>query len=102
MRFIRKLMVKTTHLVWSFLFGKGDEKYMILSVISLCTIVAFLLVYLHTREERNRIERKDLLDRLMSRDFVEYKEMVQEPEKYEPVSLNEEQEYWREIEESKV
>ncbi|WP_394137445.1 hypothetical protein [Cytobacillus oceanisediminis] len=70
--------------------------------ILLFTVITALLVYLHFREEKNRIERKDLMDRLMSRDFVEYKEMVQEPEKFEPVSLDEEQEYWREIEESKV
>ena len=53
---------------------------------------------------QHRAEQKeqDMLNRLMSKDLEEYKEMVNEPVKYEPVSVTDEQEYWMEIEEQKV
>ncbi len=47
-------------------------------------------------------ERKDLMDRIMSKDFVEYKETTSDPVKYSPVTVTEEDEYWREVEDNKV
>ncbi|MFC0274099.1 hypothetical protein ACFFIX_22380 [Metabacillus herbersteinensis] len=70
-------------------------------VILFATIVV-LLIHLHRREESNKQERQDLIDRLMSKDFVEYKEQTSEPVMYDPVEVSEAAEYWREIEESKV
>lgn len=72
----------------------------ITSVALFCTIV-LLLHHMSKREEQNRLERKDLLDRIMSRNFTEYKEHTSEPVKYEPVTLTEEDEYFREVEEQK-
>jgi hypothetical protein len=69
--------------------------------IALFSTIVSLLYYLYKREEQNRFERKDLLDRIMSRDFTEYKEHTSEPIKYEPVTLTEEDEYLREVEEQK-
>jgi hypothetical protein len=73
-----------------------------LSSIVLFLVIAALITYLFIREEKNRVERQDLMDRLMSKDFVEYKESVSEPVEFEPVSMTEEQEYWKEIEDQKV
>jgi membrane protein implicated in regulation of membrane protease activity len=64
--------------------------------------VCALLVFLHQKEQQHKEERKDLLDRIMARDYVEYKEQTTEPVKYEPVTVTEEDEYWREIEERKL
>jgi hypothetical protein len=54
------------------------------------------------RESQVAEERKDLMDRIMSKDYVEYKEQTTEPISYTPVTMTEEAEYWREIEENKV
>lgn len=72
----------------------------VVSVALFCTI-ALLLHHISKREEQNRLERKDLLDRIMSRNFMEYKEHTSEPIKYEPVTVTEEDEYLREVEEQK-
>ncbi|WP_026562485.1 hypothetical protein [Bacillus sp. J37] len=69
--------------------------------ILFATIVV-LLIQLHKREEANKQERQDLMDRLMSKDFAEYKEQTGEMLKFEPITVSEEDEYYREIEESKV
>jgi hypothetical protein len=65
------------------------------------TIVA-LLFFTYKREEQMKKERADLLDRIMARTYVEYKEQTSEPVKYEPVVVTEEEEYWRELEEKKL
>jgi hypothetical protein len=65
-------------------------------------IVCVLLVYIHQMERLNKEERKDLLDRIMAKNYVEYKEQTSEPVKYEPVVVTEEDEYWRELEERKI
>jgi hypothetical protein len=65
-------------------------------------IVCVLLVYIHQMERLNKEERKDLLDRIMAKNYVEYKEQTSEPVKYEPVVVTEEDEYWRELEEKKL
>jgi hypothetical protein len=64
--------------------------------------VVTLLYFFYKREEQFAKERNDLLDRIMSRNFTEYKEHTAEPIKYEPVTVTEEDEYWRELEEKKV
>lgn len=69
--------------------------------VALLMTIAVLLVFLYKREEQQQQERKDLLDRIMSRSFVEYKEQTTAPIKYEPVSVSEQAEYWREIEEQR-
>lgn len=63
-------------------------------------IIVLLLYFAYKREEQFKEERKDYLDRIMSKDFVEYKQT--ESVQYEPVVLTEEEEYYREIEEQKV
>jgi hypothetical protein len=87
--------------------GAGDidviwrEKHMELAVTSVtlfCTII-LLLHHISKHEEQNRLERKDLLDRIMARNYTEYKEQITEPIKYEPVTITEEDEYLREVEE---
>jgi hypothetical protein len=65
-------------------------------------IVCVLLVYIHQMDKLNKEERKDLLDRIMAKNYVEYKEQTSEPVKYEPVVVTEEDEYWRELEEKKL
>lgn len=70
--------------------------------LTLLLTIGVLLVFLYVREQQNRDERKDLLDRIMSRTFVEYKEQTAAPVKYEPVSVSEQAEYWREIEEHRM
>jgi hypothetical protein len=65
------------------------------------TIVS-LLYFTYKREEQMKKERADLLDRIMARNYVEYKEQTAEPVKYEPVVVTEEEEYWRELEEKKL
>lgn len=64
-------------------------------IVALLAFIAFLLIQQQT-------ERKDMLDRLMSRSFVEYKELTQAPVTYDPVDMNEQAEYWKEIERMKV
>jgi hypothetical protein len=64
--------------------------------------VVTLLYFFYKREEQFAKERNDLLDRIMARTYVEYKEQTAEPVKYEPVTVTEEDEYWRELEEKKV
>lgn len=56
---------------------------------------------MYKRDEQYKEERKDYLNRLMAKDFVEYKEQTENVQ-YEPVVLTEEEEYYREIEEQKV
>jgi hypothetical protein len=65
------------------------------------TIVA-LLYFTYKREEQMKKERADLLDRIMARTYVEYKEQTAEPVKYEPVTVTEQDEYWMELQEKKV
>lgn len=65
-------------------------------------IVMMLIVFIYYRESQMQEERKDLMDRIMSKDYVEYKEQTTEPISYTPVTMTEEAEYWREIEENKV
>jgi hypothetical protein len=65
-------------------------------------IVCVLLVYIHQMEKQNKEERKDLLDRIMARNYVEYKEQTAEPVKYEPVTVTEQDEYWMELQEKKL
>lgn len=67
----------------------------------LFAIIILLLILMYKREEQYKEERKDYLDRLMAKDFVEYKAET-ESVKYDPVVLTEEEEYYREIEEQKV
>lgn len=67
----------------------------------LFAIIVLLLYLMYKREEQYKEERKDYLDRLMAKDFVEYKEQAEHVQ-YEPVVLTEEEEYYREIEEQKV
>ncbi|TCJ93413.1 UNVERIFIED_ORG: hypothetical protein BDK47_13333 [Anoxybacillus amylolyticus] len=62
--------------------------------------ICALLVFLYQKEQQHKEERKDLLDRIMS--YTEYKEQTAEPVKFEPVTVTEEDEYWREIEERKL
>lgn len=68
----------------------------------LFAIIIGLLLFIYKREEQTKKERADLLDRIMSKDFVEYKEQTEEPVQYEPVVLSEQDEYYREIEDRKV
>ncbi|WP_057766706.1 hypothetical protein [Cytobacillus praedii] len=68
----------------------------------LFAIILLLIVFIYKREEQMKEERKDLMDRIMSKDFVEYKETTSDPVKYSPVTVTEEDEYWREVEDNKV
>lgn len=70
--------------------------------LTLLLTIGVLLVFLYVREQQNRDERKDLLDRIMSRTFVEYKENTTAPVKYDPVSVSDAEEYRREIEEHRM
>lgn len=69
--------------------------------MSYTIIIIGLLIFIYLREEQHKKVVNDLMDRAMSKDFVEYKEQTQEPVIYEPVTLTDEQEYWNEIEENK-
>lgn len=75
-----------------------------LLTFGLCTTLAFtaisglLLTHLYKREQQVIDERKDLLDRLMSRDFEEYKEATTPIQRFEPVNKSDADEFWDEME----
>lgn len=73
------------------------ELYLFLTIVALLCFLVYERIARQVDQEREREERQDLLDRLMARNFVEYKEQTQEPVRYEPVSVSEEEEYWREL-----
>jgi len=76
----------------------GDVVFLaVLAVISL-----LFFAVLVQREREHRAERRDLLDRLMSRDIHEYKAVTApEPNVSDPVHVSDEEEYLREIEQMK-
>jgi predicted Holliday junction resolvase-like endonuclease len=82
----------------------GEQMNLFLFVIVILLIVFIYMRESQMQEERKDFqeERKDLMDRIMSKDYVEYKEQTTEPISYTPVTMTEEAEYWREIEENKV
>lgn len=67
-------------------------------IFILFCVICTLLYYMHKQTKQHQDERKDLLDRVMSKDFTQYKEYTVEPVKYDPVDVSEEEEYNREIE----
>lgn len=76
---------------------------MIVVLIWLAAAVAInVLCFRHIgqREKAWAAERRDMLDRLMSKDLVEYKQMqpVAAAPKSEPVDMTDEEEWAREIE----
>lgn len=79
-----------------------------LLTFGLCTTLAFtaisglLLTHLYKREQQVIEERKDLMDRLMAKDFTEYKEATQPLVTFEPVSKSDADEFWDEVEARKV
>lgn len=73
----------------------------IVSIILFLTITS-LLIFIYQREKQHQQDRKDMLDRIMSRNFEEYKDLTQPLPKFEPVYTDEEEEYYRELEEQKV
>jgi hypothetical protein len=72
------------------------------------TIATLFILYMLIREtttynERKQwlLERRDLYDRIMSKDLKEYKQETAEPMTYKPVDNSEEAEWAREQEEKK-
>lgn len=74
---------------------------MIYTTTALTIIIISLLYYLHVKERQHNEVVKELMDRIMAKDFVEYKEQTTETKTYDPVVVTEEDEYYREIEEMK-
>lgn len=65
-------------------------------------VSGLFLAVLQIRERQHAAERSELLDRLMARDFNEYKTMTtDEPTQGEPAYVSEEEEWAREIEQTK-
>jgi|GEM_PF-4612800 len=64
-------------------------------IVSLLVNLAVIFLFVRDRS----IERRDMLDRLMSRDLVEYKgHIAPPPEPSTPVNMTDEEEWAREIE----
>ncbi|MEF3312333.1 hypothetical protein PV433_25950 [Paenibacillus sp. GYB004] len=74
----------------------------IVHVIMDLAIVVGLLLIISQMQKRHAAERSELMDRLMSRNFDEYKTLTATPVvSSEPVHVSEEEEYYREIEQMK-
>lgn len=69
-----------------------------MTVLALVAVNLYAL-YTHHKEAREWAkERKDLYDRIMSKDLREYKQETAEVKTYEPLDNSEEAEYYREQE----
>lgn len=69
-------------------------------VLGVVAVVSNIVLLQVTRQ--HAAERKDMMDRLMSRNLLEYKELTAPtPEPSGPVSLTDEEEWMREIEQMK-
>lgn len=75
---------------------------MIYIAIGLSTIIVCLFIVHYKTIDRMQQTIDTLTDKLMSKDFKEYKELTQEPNIYEPVAVTEQEEWAREIEDMKV
>lgn len=73
-------------------------------VLPLLIIAAMVLFreWTHMQADKNKDKLiNDLAEKLMARDFTEYKEQTQPQRTFEPVTQTDETQYWQEIEEAK-
>lgn len=74
---------------------------MIYTTTALTIIIIALLYYIYAKDKQHNELVNDLMDRIMSKDFAEYKDQTTEPKTYDPVVVTEEDEYYRELAESR-
>lgn len=72
------------------------------TIIALAGINIYMLYTHHKQSQEWKQERKDLYDRIMSKDLQEYKFNTEETKLYAPVSQDDHELYEREIEEGKA
>lgn len=71
-------------------------------VIYILSVIILLQIYNHYKQTKDwQKERKDLYDRIMSKDLQEYKWNTEETKVYAPVSKDDSELYAQEIEDSK-
>lgn len=72
-------------------------------IMAIIFVLYMIMRELAAYQERKQwaAERKDLYDRIMSKNIEEYKEYTQPIPVYEPVDNSEEAEYFRELEQMK-
>lgn len=73
-----------------------------METIALIIFLAAFMLYAYERERENKDERKDLMDRLMAKDYREYTESKEPSKTFEPVDYSEDKEYLMELEERKM
>jgi hypothetical protein len=73
-----------------------------IAIVALFIITLTLIYSSHLNNREWQKERKDLYDRIMSKDLREYKTETAEPIIYKPVDNSEEEEYRKEQEKRKV
>jgi hypothetical protein len=72
--------------------------------LPLLIIAAMVLFreWTHLQTDKNKDKLiNDLAEKLMAKDFTEYKEQTQPPRTFDPVAQTDETQYWQEVEESK-
>lgn len=70
-----------------------------IAIIVLGAVTIAQVIAIQQLQKQHARERQDLLDRIMSKSFEEYKELTEEtPKASEPVDLSEEEEWAREVE----
>lgn len=73
-----------------------------IAIIALATTNIYTLYTNHRESKAWQEERKDIYDRLMSKDLTEYKEQTAAPITYAAVSKDDDDLYRQEIEDNKV